>query len=77
MFEFNFYGWAFFIGSFQITFGIWFVNKTNAPSYIKFTFEIYGKKYGIQNLVTNTTNVIATYMQILCVTFAILTKFTY
>jgi hypothetical protein len=31
-----------------------------------------GKKYGIKNLVINATNVIATYMQLLNVTYAIL-----
>jgi hypothetical protein len=68
-----FKGRAFFIGSSQMTFGTWFVNKTNAPIYRLCPFGMEGKRYGIKKLVANATNVVATYMQILHGTYAILT----
>jgi hypothetical protein len=55
-----------------MAFGTWFVNKTNAPIYIVCTIGIQGKKYGINKLVTNATNVIATNMELLYDTYAIL-----
>ncbi len=61
------------IGSSQMKFGTWFVNKTNAPIYRLCTFGMEGKKYGIKKLVANATNVVATYMQILHGNYAILT----
>jgi len=56
-----------------MAFGIWFVNKTNAFTHIICTFGIQAKKYGIKNLVTNATKVVVIYMQILHVTYVILT----
>jgi len=56
-----------------MTFGTWFVNKTNAPIYRLCPFGMEGKRYGIKKLVANATNVVATYMQILHGTYAILT----
>ncbi len=40
------------------------MNKTNAPTYIMCTLGMEGKKYGIKKLVTNATNVVATYRQL-------------
>jgi hypothetical protein len=42
--------------------------KARVATYIMCTFSIHGKKYGIKNLVTSVTNVIATYMQITILT---------
>jgi hypothetical protein len=70
VFEFNFYHQASFIGSSQMAFGTWFVNKTviyNVHAWI------VGKKYGIKNLIVGSTNVIATYMQLQPSIYAILT----
>ncbi len=53
------------------------MNKINALSYITCTLGMEGKKYGIKKLVVSVTNVVATYMQLLHGTYAILTKFTY
>jgi hypothetical protein len=55
-----------------MAFGTWFVNKTNALNYIVCTFGNQGKKYGIKDSIANATNVVATYMQILHATYAIL-----
>jgi hypothetical protein len=41
------------------------------------TLGIQGKKYGIKKSIASATNVIATYMQIIHVTYAILPYFTY
>jgi hypothetical protein len=49
-------------------FGIWFVNKSNALSYIVCTLGIHGKKYGIKISIANATDVVATYMQITILT---------
>jgi hypothetical protein len=56
-----------------MAFGICFVNKTNEFSHIMCTLGIQGKKYGIKKFIASATNVIATYMQTLHVTYAILT----
>ncbi len=57
-------------GSSQIA----FVNKTNALTYIVCTLGMEGKKkFGIKKLVASATNVVATYMQLLHGTYAILT----
>ncbi len=61
----------------KFAFGTCFVNKINALSYITCTLGMEGKKYGIKKLVVSVTNVVATYMQLLHGTYAILTKFTY
>jgi hypothetical protein len=53
-------------------FGTWFLNKTNALSYIVCIFGNQGKIYGIKDSIANATNVVATYMQILPATYAIL-----
>jgi hypothetical protein len=45
-----------------MAFGIWFVNKTYALSYIVYKIEMEDKKNGVNNLVATTPNVIATYM---------------
>jgi hypothetical protein len=54
-------------------FGVCFMNKTNAHIYIMCTFKIYGKRYGIKNLIASATNVIALVeiSQNLTTTFAI------
>jgi len=52
------------IGPSQMAFGTWFVNKSNAFTYIVCTLEIHGKKYGIKNSVASATSIFATYMQI-------------
>jgi hypothetical protein len=57
-----------FIGSSQMAFGTWFVNKSNAITCIMCTFGIHGKKYEIKKLVANATNVVATYVQITILT---------
>ncbi len=69
----NFYKWASFIGSSQMKFGTWLVNKTNAPIYRLCTFGMEGKRYGIKKLVANASNVVATYMQTLHGTYFIVT----
>jgi hypothetical protein len=51
-----------------MAFGIWFVNKSNALTYILCTIGIHGKKCGIKNLIVSATNVIASYMQITILT---------
>jgi len=51
-----------------MAFGIWFVNKSNALTYIVCTFGIHDKKYGIKNLVANAANVVTTHMQITILT---------
>jgi hypothetical protein len=56
-----------------MAFGIWFVNKTNAFTHIMCTLGIQAKKYGIKNLVISATKLVITYMQILHVTYVILT----
>jgi hypothetical protein len=55
-----------------MAFGVWFVNKTHAFSYIMCTFGIKGKRCWIKNLVASATNVITTHMQILHVIYSIL-----
>jgi hypothetical protein len=60
-----------------MAFGICFVKETNEFIYIVCTFGIQSEKYGIKKSIANATNVIATYMQILHVTYAILTYFAY
>jgi hypothetical protein len=47
-----------------MAFGTWFVNKSNAFTYIMCTLGIHGKKYGMKNSIANAINVVATYMQI-------------
>jgi len=56
-----------------MAFGIHFVNKTHEFTYIVCALGIQGKKYWIKKSIASATNVIATYMQILHVTYAILT----
>jgi len=56
-----------------MTFGTWFVNETNALTYKVCTLGIQSKRYKINNLVVSVTNVVTTYMQLLHVTYAILT----
>jgi hypothetical protein len=51
-----------------MAFGIWFVNKSKALTYIVCTFGIHGKKYGIKNSIANATHVVATYIQITILT---------
>jgi hypothetical protein len=41
-----------------MAFSVWFVNKTNALSYIMCTFGIKGKRCWIKNLVASAINVI-------------------
>jgi hypothetical protein len=55
-----------------MAFDTWFVNKTNAFTYIVCTFGNQGKRYGIKNSIASATIAIATDMQILRVTYAIL-----
>jgi hypothetical protein len=66
-------GLAFRVEPFICSSQIAFVNKSNAPTYIMCTFGMDLKKYGIKKLIASATNVIATYMQLLCGTYAILT----
>jgi hypothetical protein len=51
-----------------MAFGTWFVNKSNALTYIVCTLEIHGKKHGIKNSIASAINAIATYMQITILT---------
>ncbi len=62
-----------FIDSSQMAFGILFMNNTSVPTYIVCTLKIEGKRYEINKLVVSATNGVATYMQILCGVYAILT----
>jgi hypothetical protein len=36
------------------------MKKSNALTYIVYTFEIHGKKYGIKNSIASAINVVAT-----------------
>jgi hypothetical protein len=56
-----------------MAFGILFMNNTSVPTYIVCTLKIEGKRYEINKLVVSATNGVATYMQILCGVYAILT----
>jgi hypothetical protein len=54
-------------------FGTWFMNKRNALTYIMFTIWNLRQKVWDKKLLVNATNVVATYVQILYATYAILT----
>jgi hypothetical protein len=54
-------------------FGTWFMNKRNALTYILFKTWNLWQKIWDKKIVASATNVVATYMQILYATYAILT----